>query len=70
MFLQSSGKELCDLMLVVGNTSLPAHKAVLAARCTFFEAMFRSFMPPDNTVNVYKVLIICHVDISQIWNAD
>lgn len=52
VFLQSNGKDLCDLILVVGGVKVPSHKAVLAARCSYFEAMFRSFMPPDNTVNV------------------
>ena len=27
-------------------------QAVLAARCSYFEAMFRSFMPEDSIVNV------------------
>lgn len=65
VFLQSSGKDLCDLTLMVGGTSLPAHKAVLAARCSYFEAMFRSFMPPDNTVNVRdSYLILLYIIIT------
>lgn len=44
--------ELCDVRLLVGDDAIPAHKAVLAARCTYFEAMFRSFMPEDNTVKL------------------
>jgi len=33
-------------------------QAVLAARCSYFEAMFRSFMPEDNTVTVGKIQFI------------
>ena len=52
MFVRSIGKEFCDVTLVLEGTSIPAHKAILAARCSYFEAMFRSFMPEDSTVNV------------------
>ncbi len=53
VFLKSGGKEFCDINLVLdGGTTIPAHKSILAARCTYFQAMFRSFMPNDNTVNV------------------
>ncbi|XP_018015069.1 leucine-zipper-like transcriptional regulator 1 isoform X2 [Hyalella azteca] len=44
--------EFCDVRLLVGDVAIPAHKAVLAARCSYFEAMFRSFMPSDNTVKL------------------
>ena len=52
VFLNSVGKELCDITLMVGGNPMPAHKAVLAARCSYFEAMFRSFMPENNVVQV------------------
>jgi leucine-zipper-like transcriptional regulator 1 len=52
LFLRSVGKEFCDVTLVLDGTAIPAHKAILAARCSYFEAMFRSFMPDDNIVNV------------------
>ncbi|XP_065220593.1 leucine-zipper-like transcriptional regulator 1 isoform X1 [Planococcus citri] len=37
----------CDMTLVLQDTNIPVHKAILAARCGYFEAMFRSFMPKD-----------------------
>ena len=52
LFLRSLGNEFCDVTLVLDGTLIPAHKAVLAARCSYFEAMFRSFMPENSTVNV------------------
>lgn len=51
-FLKFSGREFCDIMLMLDDTPIPAHKCILAARCTYFEAMFRSFMPPDNIVHI------------------
>lgn len=51
-FLRSTGKEFCDINLVLDDQIIPAHKSILAARCSYFQALFRSFMPPDNTVNV------------------
>ena len=47
-----TGREFCDITLILDGVSIPAHKAVLAARCSYFEAMFRSFMPKDGTVKV------------------
>lgn len=53
VFLKSTGKEFCDINLVLDSENvIPAHKAILAARCTYFQAMFRSFNPADNIVNI------------------
>ncbi|WAR01585.1 LZTR1-like protein [Mya arenaria] len=52
-FLKQSGREYCDITLVLDGTPIHAHKAILSARCTYFESMFRSFMPPTNTVTAY-----------------
>ena len=51
-FLKGAGHEFCDITLMLDTSPIPAHKAILAARCSYFEAMFRSFMPDDNTVKV------------------
>ncbi|XP_001982443.3 leucine-zipper-like transcriptional regulator 1 [Drosophila erecta] len=51
-FLESTGKDFCDISLVLEDHVIPAHKSVLSSRCTYFQGMFRSFMPPDNTVNI------------------
>ncbi|KAL0270801.1 UNVERIFIED_CONTAM: hypothetical protein PYX00_008093 [Menopon gallinae] len=51
-YLKSEGKEFCDIILKLENTQIPAHKAILAARCSYFQAMFRSFMPADKIVNI------------------
>lgn len=52
LFLKSIGKEFCDINLVLDGTVISAHKSILAARCQYFQGMFRSFNPTDNTVNV------------------
>lgn len=54
-FLKTTGREFCDITLILDGQPIPAHKAILAARCGYFEAMFRSFMPKNNTVNVRKL---------------
>lgn len=51
-FLKSVGQEFCDITLMLNDMPIPAHKAVLAARCSYFEALFRSFMPVNNRVNI------------------
>lgn len=51
-FLKSVGGEFCDITLLLDGVPVPAHKAILAARCNYFEAMFRSFMPDGNTVKI------------------
>lgn len=56
-FLTHVGREFCDLTLMLDDVPVPAHKAILAARCSYFEAMFRSFMPEDNTVKVSQCII-------------
>ncbi|KAG1650537.1 Leucine-zipper-like transcriptional regulator 1 [Nymphon striatum] len=45
-------KEFCDITLVLDGSPFLAHKIILAARCSYFEAMFRSFMPKDNRVTI------------------
>lgn len=57
-FLNSVGKEFSDITLMVDGHPIPSHKAVLAARCSYFEAMFRSFMPEDNVVNVSSQILL------------
>lgn len=52
VFLKSTGKEFCDITLVLDTHQIAAHKSILAARCAYFQAMFRSFNPADNTVNI------------------
>ena len=52
MFLRNTGMEFCDINLLLDSAMIPAHKSILAARCGYFEAMFRSFMPSDSTVRV------------------
>ena len=52
-FLQSEvGKSFADILLDVDGVIIPAHKPVLAGRCAYFEAMFRSFMPKDNMIKI------------------
>nr|CAD7255914.1 unnamed protein product [Timema shepardi] len=57
LFLNTSGKEFTDITLMLDGIPVPAHKAILAARCTYFEGMFRSFMPDDNIVNVGSLTV-------------
>jgi hypothetical protein len=46
------GDPFSDIVLVVDGSRIQAHKAILAARCSYFEAMFRSFMPEKNEVTI------------------
>ncbi|XP_066544984.1 leucine-zipper-like transcriptional regulator 1 [Amia ocellicauda] len=50
--LEGAGLEFCDITLLLDGHPRPAHKAILAARSSYFEAMFRSFMPEDGQVNI------------------
>ncbi|KAL1505866.1 hypothetical protein ABEB36_005324 [Hypothenemus hampei] len=53
-FLLNTGKEFCDVDLILEDHVIPAHKAILVARSGYFEARFRSCMPneTDKKVNI------------------
>uniref|UniRef100_A0A7M4E9A7 Leucine zipper like post translational regulator 1 n=1 Tax=Crocodylus porosus TaxID=8502 RepID=A0A7M4E9A7_CROPO len=51
-YLEGAGMDFCDIILLLDGHPRPAHKAILAARSSYFEAMFRSFMPEDGQVNI------------------
>lgn len=51
-FLFTVGTEFADVMLVLDGTQILSHRAILAARSQYFEAMFRSFPPKDNKVPI------------------
>uniref|UniRef100_H2LV09 Leucine zipper like post translational regulator 1 n=1 Tax=Oryzias latipes TaxID=8090 RepID=H2LV09_ORYLA len=51
-YLEGGGLEFCDIILLLDGHPRPAHQAILAARSSYFEAMFRSFMPEDGQVNI------------------
>ena len=50
-FLNSVGREFCDVTLMLDDTPIPANKAILAGRCSYFEAMFR-WANTNNTIKV------------------
>ena len=50
--LSDSGRPFTDIVLQVDRQAVPAHIPILAARCSYFEALFRSFMPGDRRVSV------------------
>ena len=47
-----AGAEFSDIDLVLDGVAIPSHKAILAARSSYFEGMLRSFCPVDNKVLV------------------
>lgn len=52
-FLESDyGHPFGDIFLCVHDHKLLAHKAVLVARCAYFQALFRSFMPQNYQVEI------------------
>ena len=51
-FLLHSGGEFADIDLILDGTPIPSHKAILAARSSYFEGMLRSFSPADNRVPI------------------
>lgn len=60
LLLKTSGQEFCDVFLILDNENdkilIPAHKAVLAARCSYFKDLFLSSKPTTNAFNVSKIL--------------
>lgn len=42
-FLNGGGKEFCDIILKLEKEEVPAHKAVLVARCTYFQVILFFF---------------------------
>lgn len=51
-FLKTGGKDFCDINLILDGKVIPSHKSILAARCSYFQALFRSFMPADKSVTI------------------
>ena len=52
-FLESKvGGDFTDISLRVDDQVVLSHKAILAARCSYFEALFRSFMPENQEVEI------------------
>ena len=52
-FIRSdAGRPFTDVALNVGSEVVLAHKPILAARCAYFEALFRSFMPENHEVEI------------------
>ena len=50
--LSDIGRPFTDVVLQVDQHSVPAHIPILAARCSYFEAFFRSFMPESRRVDI------------------
>ena len=46
------GRPFGDIFLCINNKKILAHKAILAARCAYFQALFRSFMPQNHQVEI------------------
>ena len=50
--LSDIGRPFTDIVLQVDQQAVLAHVPILAARCSYFEALFRSFMPENRRVEV------------------
>lgn len=48
------GNEFADISIALNESNQPllAHKCILASRCAYFEAYFRSFMPKERKILV------------------
>ncbi|CAG0913872.1 unnamed protein product [Notodromas monacha] len=51
-FLKNGGQEFADFTLMLEGSPICVHAPILAARCSYFEGMFRSFKPENNVVNI------------------
>ena len=52
-FLDSSQSvTFADISLNLGSVAIPSHKAILTARSSYFEGLFRSFYPPDDKISI------------------
>jgi hypothetical protein len=52
-FLDSpDGDRFSDVYLTLDTAVIPSHKAVLAARSSYFEGLFRSFNPSDDKISI------------------
>ena len=52
-FLDSSqSATFADISLNLGSVAIPSHKAIMAARSSYFEGLFRSFNPPDDKITI------------------
>ena len=51
-FLLTSGKDFADIELKIEDSLVPAHKAILCARSSYFEGMFRSFKLNNDPVPI------------------
>ena len=49
---KETGAEFADIFIYLSEASAPilSHRCVLAARCAYFEAFFRSFMPKERKI--------------------
>ena len=50
--LTDAGQPFADIILQVGEKEVLAHKPILIARCAYFEALCRSFMPQNHRVDI------------------
>ncbi len=52
-FLNShDGKLFSDVTLMLDSFEIPSHRAILAARSSYFEGLFRSFNPSDRRIQI------------------
>lgn len=55
-FLDQTGQKFCDISLLVDGELFSAHRAILAARCSYFRKMFQSSKPKNNAFSVSLIV--------------